>query len=136
MATSRGFTTPRPAGAPPPSPPPSPADGEHALTRATRGYRVVWTGSSRQGAIVAGRSVQSVFYGQLSLIDGANGGGGALGAAPPDFAEQQKSLLAKQPVWLLHGCWVSENSLTGAPPTPHPVTQDAVSVPTPASCPV
>ena len=83
----------------------------------------MWTGSSRQGAIVAGRAVQSVFYGQLSLLEasgGGGGGGGALGAAPPDFAEQQKSLLAKQPVWLLHGCWIGENGLTGAPPWPHP----------------
>jgi hypothetical protein len=85
--------------------------------------RVVWTGNSRgMPSSLTGRAPQQVFYGELSVLDKPTGGSSNLengqaigiGITAPEFAERQKGLLAKAPVWLLHGCYVSDSNVTGA----------------------
>jgi hypothetical protein len=65
---------------------------------------------------MTGRPTQRVFYGELLVIDKPTGQPIRVGETPPEFAERQKALLAKTPVWVLHGCYVSDASVTGADP--------------------
>jgi hypothetical protein len=78
----------------------------------------VWTGTARNmlGAF-PGRQSQSIFYGELVVLaprplhSNSNRPPAGVGA---DFADEQRALAAKAPVWMVHGAYVSETNVTGA----------------------
>jgi hypothetical protein len=61
-----------------------------------------------------GRQTQSIFYGELVVLDQPKHGVSHNPAIPAEFIENQKALLTNEPLWIMHGCFVLESNMTGA----------------------
>ena len=61
-----------------------------------------------------GRQTQSVFYGSIASLTGVRPTAPRPPTVSPDFLECQKGLFDKDPLWVLHGCFVSDGNHKGA----------------------